>query len=184
VTDAFTGGGAQADRLSTEFHTPITWLVTQTTRRHTLKYGFNIPDWSRRGLSDQTNQIGTLSFATLGDLSANRPFSAVLQRGDPRVVFIEKNVGGFLQDEWQLRPNLSLSTGCATTGKTTSAMETTSRPEWQSRTRRASRGRQSFGLAQASSSTGPAQVQSSTFSDSMEPSCAGMSSVGLRYRRT
>lgn len=111
VTDAFTGGGAQADRLSTEFHTSITWLVTQTTGKHTLKYGFNIPDWSRRGLSDRTNQIGTLSFASLGDLSANRPFSAVLQRGDPRVVFIEKNVGGFLQDEWQLRPNLSLSTG-------------------------------------------------------------------------
>lgn len=111
VNDAFTGGGAQADRLSTEFHTSITWLLTQTTRKHTLKYGFNIPDWSRRGLSDRTNQIGTLSFASLGDLSANRPFSAVLQRGDPRVVFIEKNVGGFLQDEWQLRPNLSLATG-------------------------------------------------------------------------
>ncbi|MEZ5398908.1 MAG: TonB-dependent receptor [Bryobacteraceae bacterium] len=111
VTDAFTGGGAQVDRLSTEFHTSITWLVTQTTRQHTLKYGFNVPDWSRRGLSDRTNQIGTLSFASLGDLSANRPFAAVLQRGDPRVVFIEKNVGGFLQDEWQLRPNLSLATG-------------------------------------------------------------------------
>lgn len=111
VTDAFTGGGAQADRLSTEFHTSITWLLTHTTGKHTFKYGFNIPDWSRRGLSDRTNQIGTLSFASLGDLSANRPFAAVLQRGDPRVVFIEKNVGGFLQDEWQLRPNLSLATG-------------------------------------------------------------------------
>jgi outer membrane receptor protein involved in Fe transport len=111
VTDAFTGGGAQADRLSTEFHTSITWLLTHTAGKHTLKYGFNIPDWSRRGLSDRTNQIGTLSFASLGDLSANRPFAAVLQRGDPRVVFIEKNVGGFLQDEWQLHPNLSLATG-------------------------------------------------------------------------
>ncbi len=111
VTDAFTGGGAQADRLSTEFHTSITWLLTQTVDRHTLKYGVNVPDWSRRGLSDRSNQIGTLSFASLADLSANRPFAAVLQRGDPRVVFVEKNVGGFFQDEWQLRPNLSLATG-------------------------------------------------------------------------
>jgi hypothetical protein len=111
VTDAFTGGGAQADRLSTEFHTSITWLLTQTINKHTFKYGINIPDWSRRGLSDRTNQVGTLSFASLADLSANRPFSAVLQRGNPRVVFIEKNVGGFFQDEWQLRPNLSLATG-------------------------------------------------------------------------
>jgi hypothetical protein len=111
VTDAFTGGGAQADRLSTEFHTSITWLLTQTVGRHTLKYGFNVPDWSRRGLRDQTNQIGTLSFASLADFQSVRPFAAVLQRGDTRVVFVEKNLGGFFQDEWQMRPNLSISGG-------------------------------------------------------------------------
>jgi hypothetical protein len=111
VTDAFTRGGAQADRLSTEFHTSITWLLTQTVGRHTLKYGFNVPDWSRRGLRDETNQIGTLSFASLTDFEAARPYAAVLQRGDPRVVFIEKNLGAFFQDEWQVRPNLSLSGG-------------------------------------------------------------------------
>ncbi|MGH8248376.1 MAG: hypothetical protein ACREUU_18310 [Gammaproteobacteria bacterium] len=60
MTDAFTGGGAQADRLTTEFHTSITWLVIQTIGRYTLKYGFNIPDWSRRGLRDGTNRLGTL----------------------------------------------------------------------------------------------------------------------------
>lgn len=111
VTDAFTGGGAQADRLTTEFHTSITWLLTQTVGRHTLKYGFNVPDWSRRGLRDQTNQIGTLSFASLADFQSVRPFAAVLQRGDPKAVFIEKNLGGFFQDEWQMRPNLSVSGG-------------------------------------------------------------------------
>jgi outer membrane receptor protein involved in Fe transport len=111
VTDAFTGGGAQADRLSTEFHTSITWLLTQTIRKHTLKYGINVPDWSRRGLSDRTNQIGTLSYASLLAFGENRPFAAVLQRGDPRTIFIEKNIGGFLQDEWQLRPGLSIAGG-------------------------------------------------------------------------
>jgi outer membrane receptor protein involved in Fe transport len=111
VTDAFTGGGAQADRLATEFHTSITWLLTQTAGKHTLKYGINIPDWSRRGLSDRSNQIGTLLFATLEDYSGNRPFAAVLQRGDPRTVFIEKNIGGFFQDEWQVYPGLSLAAG-------------------------------------------------------------------------
>ena len=111
VTDAFTGGGAQADRLTTEVHTSITWLLTQTAGRHTFKYGFNVPDWSRRGLSDETNQIGTLSFASLTALEAARPYSAVLQRGDPKTIFIEKNVGGFFQDEWQMRSNLSLAAG-------------------------------------------------------------------------
>lgn len=111
VSDAFTGGGAQADRLSTEFHISITWLLTQTSGRHTLKYGVNVPDWSRRGLVDRTNDIGTLSFASLADYAANRPFAALLQRGDPKVIFVEKNIGGFFQDEWQVRQNLSLALG-------------------------------------------------------------------------
>jgi len=111
VTDSFTGGGAQADRLSTEFHTSITWLLTQTIRKHTLKYGFNIPDWSRRGLSDWTNRAGTLSYASLAAYAQNQPFAVVLQRGEPRTIFIEKNVGGFFQNEWQLRPGLSLAAG-------------------------------------------------------------------------
>lgn len=111
VTDAFTAGGAQADRLSTEIHTSITWLLTHAIGRHTLKYGFNVPDWSRRGLRDQTNQMGTFSFASLGDFEQGRPFAAVLQRGDPKVVFIEKNLGGFFQDEWQMRSNLLISGG-------------------------------------------------------------------------
>jgi outer membrane receptor protein involved in Fe transport len=111
VTDAFTGGGAQADRLSTEFHTSITWLMTQSAGKHTMKYGVNVPDWSRRGLSDRSNQIGTISYASLDDFAAGRPFAAVVQRGDPRTIFIEKNIGGFFQDEWQLRPGLSIAAG-------------------------------------------------------------------------
>ncbi len=111
VTDAFTGGGSQLDRLSTEVHTSITWLLAQNIGKHALKYGFNVPDWSRRGLVDLTDQIGTLSFASLQDYAANRPFAAVVQRGDPKLIFVEKNLGGFFQDEWQLRPNLSVAAG-------------------------------------------------------------------------
>ena len=111
VSDAFTGGGAQADQLRTEFHTAITWLMTQTVGGHSLKYGVNIPDWSRRGFSDRTNQIGTRSFGSLTDFTAARPYSILLQRGDPRTIFIEKNVGGFVQDDWQIRPGFSLSLG-------------------------------------------------------------------------
>ena len=47
----------------------------------------------------------------MAESSAARPYSAILQRGDPRIVFIEKNIGWFFQDEWQLRSNLSLAAG-------------------------------------------------------------------------
>lgn len=111
VSDAFTAGGAQTDALRTEVHTSITWLLTQTAGRHTLKYGFNVPDWSRRGLHDRSNTGGTFYFASLADYAKGRPFSAVVQRGQGRTIFVEKNLGAFLQDEWQVRPSLSLSAG-------------------------------------------------------------------------
>jgi outer membrane receptor protein involved in Fe transport len=85
--------------------------VNPDCRKTTLEYGINIPDWSRRGLSDRSNQQGTIFFASLAALSENQPFAAILQRGDPRTIFIEKNVGGFFQDEWQLRPGLSVAGG-------------------------------------------------------------------------
>lgn len=111
VSDAFTGGGAQADTLRTEVHTSITWLLTQTAGRHTLKYGVNVPDWSRRGLRDASNFGGTFFFASLDDYTRGHPFAAVLQRGDGRTIFVEKNLGAFFQDEWQARPNLSVAAG-------------------------------------------------------------------------
>ena len=111
VQDSFTGGGAQADLLRTEVHTAYNWIFTYSAGKHTLKFGMNVPDWSRRGLSDRTNQLGTYTFSSLADYAALRPFSLVLQQGNPRTVFIEKVLGGFVQDEWLLRPNLTLSLG-------------------------------------------------------------------------
>lgn len=111
VPDSFTGGGAQADLLRTEAHLAYNWIVTYSAGRHTIKTGMNVPDWSRRGLSDRGNQLGTYSFSTLGDFAAQRPFSLVRQQGDPRTVFWEKVLGGFIQDEWTARPNLTLSLG-------------------------------------------------------------------------
>ncbi len=111
VSDAFTGGGAQANQLRTEAHWTATWMLSQTAGRHNLKYGVNVPDWSRRGLRDETNQLGTFYYASLADYGANRPFLAIAQRGDPRVVFWEKNVGVFFQDDFQVRPQLQVSVG-------------------------------------------------------------------------
>jgi hypothetical protein len=62
----------------------------------TLKQGINVPDWSRRGLSDRSNRLGTFSFASLAPYGLGRPFSEVLQAGDPRTIFIEKTLGAFL----------------------------------------------------------------------------------------
>ena len=111
VSGAFVGGGAQADSLRTEVHTSIVWMMTETHGPHTLKYGFNVPDWSRRGLSDRAAQSGIYSYASLEDFAAGRAYALTIQQGEPRTIVIEKNVGGFVQDDWQVNQRLSLSLG-------------------------------------------------------------------------
>src|SRR5207244_13489835 len=48
VLDAFTVGGAPANQLRTEHHIELTEIVSCSAVRHLVKFGFDIPDWSRR----------------------------------------------------------------------------------------------------------------------------------------
>jgi outer membrane receptor protein involved in Fe transport len=111
VLDAFTGGGAQGDWLRTEHHFTLTDTVTWSPGRHVVKAGFNIPDWSRRRYDDNTNFGGTFYFSGLADYAAGRPYSFIEQAGNGHVAFLEKQVGGFVQDEVRLLPNLSVALG-------------------------------------------------------------------------
>src|SRR5262249_16269626 len=111
VLDAFTGDGAQGDRLQTENHLVFDDIVSWTRDKHTMKTRCNIPNWSRRGSNDYTNFAGTFSFSSLQDYLNGQPFSFVQQRGDGHIVFWEKVLGGFFQDEYQVRPNLLVTAG-------------------------------------------------------------------------
>ena len=111
VSGSFTGGGAQADARRTEYHLDATDIVTYTTQRQQIKFGVDIPDISRRGFDDFTNQAGTYSFATIADFNANLPFSYLVQRGQGHVTFLEKTVAGIFEDNIRLAPNLSVAFG-------------------------------------------------------------------------
>jgi len=111
VLGAFTGGGAQADRLQTENHVIFNDNLIWSGAKHTIRTGFNISDLSRRGLDDNTNTIGTYTFSTLRDYQQNHPFSLLRQSGSGHVVFLEKVLGGFVQDEFRALPNLQISVG-------------------------------------------------------------------------
>ena len=111
VLDAFTGGGAQLDRSRTEHHLTLTEVVSWSAGRHAIKAGFQIPDWSRRRFDDHTNTGGTFYFSGLADYAAGRPYSYIQQAGDGHIVFLEKVLGGFAQDELRVRPNLTVVLG-------------------------------------------------------------------------
>jgi hypothetical protein len=111
VLDAFTGGGAQGDRLRTEHHIQATDTLTLSLGRHIVKAGINIPDFSRRRFDDNSNRGGTFYFSSLSDYSAGRPYAFNQQTGDGHVVFLDQQYGVFVQDEIAARPNLTLTAG-------------------------------------------------------------------------
>jgi len=111
VLDAFTGGGAQADQLRTEYHAQMMDTLSYSTGKHLIKGGINIPDLSRRGLNNNINSTGTFYFSSLSDYQQQRPFSFIQQQGSGHIVFFEKQFGLFVQDAYHLRKNLMLSVG-------------------------------------------------------------------------
>lgn len=111
VLDAFTGGGAQADRIETENHAQFTDISTWAHGKHMVKFGISVPDLSRRGSNDRSNFDGTFYFLSLDDYAAGKPFSFTQQQGNGYLVIWQKEIGLFVQDDFRLLPNLSLSMG-------------------------------------------------------------------------
>jgi len=111
VSGAFTGGGAQADERRTEYHFDGTDIVTYTSGKHEIKFGIDVPDISRRGFDDWTNQLGTYSFSGLNAYAASQPFLYLTQRGEGHIDFLEKTFAGIFEDTIRPRQNLSLSLG-------------------------------------------------------------------------
>src|SRR5437899_790449 len=111
VSGAFTGGGGQVDLLRTELHMQLTTSLAWTRNRHLIQTGFQLPDWSRRGFYDRSNFGGTFYFASLDAYSAGTPYSFVQQRGDGDLAFLEKQVGAYVKDDWQVRPGMTASFG-------------------------------------------------------------------------
>ena len=111
VSGLFTAGGAQADSQRTEYHFDGTDFATYANGKHQLSFGVDIPDISRRGLDDFTNRAGTYTFASSADFTAGAPTTYLVQTGQGHVVFLEKVISGFVEDNIRLKPNFSLYVG-------------------------------------------------------------------------
>jgi len=110
VAGAFTSGG-QGDLVLTEVHTQMTESLVWIKGHHQVQTGFQLPDWSRRGFFDRTNFNGTYYFSGLDTYAAGLPYSFVQQQGNGDLAFLEKQVGTYVKDDWQVRPGLSASMG-------------------------------------------------------------------------
>jgi len=128
VFDAFTSGAAS---VGNSFNENTRWEVTNTTTQahgaHSLKFGARL-----RGvrLSDfsEGNFNGIYSFRSLADyrravaremltlpdgtkVPAVVPTQFSLNAGEPLAEISQVDFGGFVQDDWKVRPNLTLGGG-------------------------------------------------------------------------
>ena len=110
VLDAVTGGGAQQSggRRSTELEwaTNVDWAKG----KHAVRAGALVEGGSYRS-DTRTNYLGTFTFESLADYEAGRPSTYTRRAGDPLVQFAQWQGGVFVQDDWRLRKNLTLSGG-------------------------------------------------------------------------
>ncbi|HWS88224.1 MAG TPA: carboxypeptidase regulatory-like domain-containing protein [Pyrinomonadaceae bacterium] len=122
VFDAFSSGAAP---VGNSFNESTRWEVTNTTTQahgaHSVKFGARL-----RGirLSDfsENNFNGTYTFSSLADyrravtgelVNGQRvvPTQFSISAGEPLVEISQVDFGGFIQDDWKLRPNLTLGGG-------------------------------------------------------------------------
>jgi Carboxypeptidase regulatory-like domain len=110
VLDAFTAGGAQqaGGRRSTELEwaTNVDWAKG----KHAVRAGTLVEGGSYRSDS-RTNYLGTFTFASLADFDAGHPTTFSRRAGDPLVQYSMWQAGIFVQDDWRVRKNLTLSGG-------------------------------------------------------------------------
>jgi len=111
VAGAFTGGGGQADLVRTETHINLNESIAWIHGAHQVQAGFQLPDWSRRGFYDQTNFGGTFFFSSLDAYVHGTPYAFTQQQGNGDLALLEKQVGAYIKDDWQLGGGVSLGAG-------------------------------------------------------------------------
>jgi hypothetical protein len=110
VLDAFTAGGAQqaGGRTSTELEwaTNLDWAKG----KHAVRAGTLVEGGSYRS-DTRTNYLGTFMFESLASYEIAQPSTYSRRAGDPLVQFAQWQAGMFVQDDWRVRKNLTISGG-------------------------------------------------------------------------
>ena len=124
VEGYFTGGSAQNDSVSSENNLRLSDMVTWTHGRHTVKAGVSVPHLDRRVLDDNTNDLGSYTFAptyaadgvtvlktAIQNYSKGLPSAFTQNSGVSRFVYNQQEAGAFVQDQWKVTDRFSLTPG-------------------------------------------------------------------------
>jgi hypothetical protein len=111
VLDAFTSGGAQRRG---GYHSRTLELENElefTVRRlHHITAGLSVAGSEYQG-DENSNAIGTYTFASLAAFEAGRPATFTQRVGDPTYKYSMYRYGWFAQDDYRVRRNLMINLG-------------------------------------------------------------------------
>ncbi len=118
VQDAFTGGGAQVGlALTDEDRFELQNFTSWSMRSHALKAGARVRHVKLRDVS-QSNFAGTFTFTSLEQYRQTllhtpgfAPTQFSISSGNPEVSISRTDFSPFIQDDWRVRPNLTISAG-------------------------------------------------------------------------
>ncbi len=116
VNDSFSGGGAQIGNYSfTRHEDEFRDYVTITGASHTTKFGARYR-WAHISDIAPSNFSGSFIFTTLEQyrntlLKTATPAQLIIAGGNPFAEVRQWDVGAFVQDDWKLRPNFTVSGG-------------------------------------------------------------------------
>jgi len=116
VLDAFSGGGAQIGNYSFHRHEgELRDYLTINSVQHTLKFGARLR-WAHISDIAPTNFGGTFIFTSLDQyrrtlLHTATPTQLIIANGNPFAEVRQWDVGPFVQDDWKVRPDFTLSAG-------------------------------------------------------------------------
>ncbi|HEX4007352.1 MAG TPA: TonB-dependent receptor [Acidobacteriaceae bacterium] len=119
----YVGGSAQDDQESSEYNLRANEMITWTHGPNLVKYGINVPHFSRRVFDDHTDEDGTYTYSptyaadgtliasAIENEQAGDPSGYTLKEGQTRFVYHQQEVGAFVQDQIKVTPRLSLTPG-------------------------------------------------------------------------
>jgi hypothetical protein len=120
----YVSGSAQADSLATESNFRFSDALTWTHGKHLVKWGAGIPHLSRRAFDDDTNELGSYTFApTLAadgvtvlqtafqNYAAGLPSGFSQNTGVTHFIYHLQEMGAFVQDQYKITQRLSLTPG-------------------------------------------------------------------------
>jgi hypothetical protein len=111
VPAAFTGGGNnQGTQTDHQDHYEFQNYTSVIHGNHTIKFGVRLREL--RDANESTAGFnGTFTFPTLADYQAVTPSQLIITQGSPAAEVSAFDAGLYIQDDWRIRSNITLSSG-------------------------------------------------------------------------